>query len=101
MRIGQNKERETLTTFINLFRSYKSRTKIDPCHFLLGNKKCKKIVYQMSSKGFDRCLQVFELVVSPSDGIAKIHLIQLDQGLIMRPSNDQGMVNLQLEGVSL
>jgi hypothetical protein len=51
MRIGQNKERETLTTFINLFRSYKSRTKIDPCHFLLGNKKCKKLSAKCRAKG--------------------------------------------------
>jgi hypothetical protein len=36
-RIEQDKERETLATFIKLFYSYKSFKKIDPCHFFLGN----------------------------------------------------------------
>jgi hypothetical protein len=36
-RTEQDKERETLATFIKLFYSYKSFKNNDPCHFFLGN----------------------------------------------------------------
>jgi hypothetical protein len=59
------------------------------------------VACQASGEGLDQCFQIFELVISPSVGIFETHLIQLDRVLIMRPSNDQGVVNLEPKRVSL